>query len=95
MKMTYDRQFGFRKKCSIGSALLQFINEMTQAMDPAIAGVLSKAFDCVDHAVFLAKLRDYGMDGSCLSLIGSYLGSRKIKQTKTVVYKDAIKFVSK
>ena len=38
---------------------------------------LSKAFDCVNHELLIAKLQAYGFDGQALSYVYSYLSDRK------------------
>ena len=38
---------------------------------------LSKAFDCLNHELLIAKLETYGFDQSSLSYIYSYLSDRK------------------
>ena len=38
---------------------------------------LSKAFDCVNHELLIAKLHAYGLDNSSLRLIHSYLKNRQ------------------
>ena len=37
----------------------------------------SKAFDCLDHELLIAKLNAYGFNGSALLFVHSYLDSRK------------------
>jgi hypothetical protein len=37
---------------------------------------LCKAFDCVDHNILLKKLKFYGIKGTALKLITSYLEGR-------------------
>ena len=48
---------------------------------------LSKAFDTLDHNILLAKLHYYGIHGTPLELVKSYLTNRKqyveIKGTKS------------
>ena len=38
---------------------------------------LSKAFDCLNHKLLIAKLSAYGFSPSALRLIYSYLSERK------------------
>ena len=38
---------------------------------------LSKAFDCINHELLLAKMEAYGFDHSSLSYVHSYLTNRK------------------
>ena len=38
---------------------------------------LSKAFDTVDHQIFIKKLQFYGIDGTALEWFKSYLSNRK------------------
>ena len=38
---------------------------------------LSKAFDCVNHGLLLAKLSAHGLNSDALQLIRSYLTNRK------------------
>ena len=48
---------------------------------------LSKAFDCLPHALLIAKLRAYGLSISACDLISSYLSDRrqrvKIKDSRS------------
>ena len=37
---------------------------------------LTKAFDCIDHSLLIAKLHAYGFDTNALRFIYSYLGGR-------------------
>ena len=45
----------------------------------AILTDLSKAFDCLNHKLLLAKMESYGFDKSALLFIQSYLQERKTK----------------
>ena len=43
----------------------------------AVSTDLSKAFDCIDHELLIAKLNAYRFDNSSLTFIYSYLSERK------------------
>ena len=58
------------------------INKWNQAMDKGnFAGSLltdlSKAFDCLNHELLIAKLEAYGFDNESLEYVYSYLSNRK------------------
>ena len=64
----YCCQFGFRKNHSTSLAVTHLINKITSAIDrkEITAGIfieLAKAFDTIDHDIFLAKLDHYGIRG--------------------------------
>ena len=42
---------------------------------------LSKAFDCLPHSLFIAKLKAYGFDNNSLKLVNDYL-SHRFQRTK-------------
>ena len=44
---------------------------------------LSKAFDCLDHELLIAKLNAYGFSSTALKLVHNYLPNRK-QRTKTI-----------
>ena len=74
--------FGFREGHSTEQCLLKMIETWKKAADEkrfvgAILTDLSKAFDCLNHDLLLAKLNAYGFDLSALKFIGSYLKDRK------------------
>lgn len=75
-------QYGFTKNRSTEHALLdqkEYIlnNFEAQKLTIGIFVDFSKAFDSLNHNLLFAKLEHYGVRGHALSLIRSYLGSRK------------------
>ena len=74
--------FGFRKGYSTQHCLSVMIDKWKKAMDKGkLAGALltdlSKAFDCLNHELLIAKLEAYGFDQASLKYIYSYLSGRK------------------
>ena len=74
--------FGFRKGYSTQHCLSVMINKWKIAMDSgklaaALLTDLSKAFDCLNHELLIAKLGAYGFSHSSLKYIYSYLSNRK------------------
>ena len=81
----YSRQSGFRTNHSCQTALVKLLDEWVAAIDNnEIVGTLfldlSKAFDLVDHAILLKKLKLYKVDQSVYSWFSSYLENR-LQQT--------------
>ena len=75
------KQFGFRRKRSTSSTLLQFSDDILQnTEDGLVTGVvflgLKKAFDTLIHRVLLLKLRALGVDDSAAAWFKSYLTNR-------------------
>ena len=73
---------GFRKGYSSQHCLLAMIEDWKKALDKGhVAGALltdlSKAFDCLNHALLIAKLDAYGFDYTALRYIYSYLTGRQ------------------
>ena len=73
---------GFRKGYSTETCLMAMLECWKKALDKnKIAGAiltdLSKAFDCINHELLIAKLAAYGFDHNSLSFIYSYLSKRK------------------
>ena len=71
-------QCGFRKGFSSQYSLLVMLEKFKEAIDRgnqfgALLTALSKAFDCIDHKLFIAKLSEYGVSSSALNVILSYL----------------------
>lgn len=75
-------QFGFRRGKSTADALDGLVRQVVRAYeDKSYAQVtfcdLSKAFDCVDRDKLVIKLKHYGLQGSVLNFVKSYLENRK------------------
>ena len=73
---------GFRKGYSTQYCLLAMLESWRRAIDKRhLAGALltdlSKAFDCLNHELLVAKLNAYGFDISSLEYIYSYLTGRE------------------
>ena len=76
-----SRLCGFRAKHSTQHALIQMIGQWHQTLDGsgkvgAVLMDLSKAFDCIDHKLLVAKLKAYGLDTKSLELLKCYLSNR-------------------
>ena len=64
-------QYGFRPKHSTEYAALELIDRITNKMDLNEIPIdifldLSKAFDTIDHAILLHRLKYYGLEQSTL-----------------------------
>lgn len=76
-----DSQFGFRKGRSTETALLAMKERIAQSIDSGLFSLgifidFSKAFDRLSHDILINKLSFYGIRGSPLSLMTSYLKNR-------------------
>jgi hypothetical protein len=76
-----DCQYGFKKGSSTIDAILKLVDEIygnfnLQKITSAVMLDLSKAFDSISHSKLIAKLNYYGIMGSELNLIRSYLFDR-------------------
>ena len=70
-----------------------------QALDKGIsAGALlsdlSKAFDCLNHNLMIAKLHTYGCDFNSLKLISSYLQNRFHRVKVNSTYSSWVNIIS-
>ena len=66
--MFYNYEFGFRKSHSTSHAIITLVERVSIALDMGKYVVcvfldLKKAFDTVDHTIFLRKLEQYGIRG--------------------------------
>ena len=76
-----DKLCGYRKGYSTQHALISMTEQWRKSLDnKGFAGAvlmdLSKAFDCMNHELLLAKLYAYGFSKDALALINSYLKNR-------------------
>ncbi|WP_411026876.1 reverse transcriptase domain-containing protein, partial [Salmonella sp. s55044] len=74
-------QYGVRPEHSTELALADVIDKLYNSLDQnkTCIGVfldLSKAFDTIDHAILLSKLHHYGIRGTTLNWIDSYISNR-------------------
>lgn len=77
----YGSQYGFRSKRNTSNAVLELVDQITDAFENhqylyTVFCDLSKAFDCVSHALLLDKLKFYGFCNDSIKLIQSYLKCR-------------------
>ena len=75
---------GFRKAHSTHHALFRLLQAWPKELDNSgsvgtILMDLSKAYDCIPHDLFIAKLEVYGLDKISLNILFDYLNNRKQK----------------
>ena len=73
---------GFRKGFSVQHSLVRLLKKWQDCLDnKGVVGTvlidLSKAYDCIQHDLLIAKLAAYGFSHKSLSFIFSYLRNRK------------------
>ena len=74
-------QCGFRKGFSSQHCLIYMIEKWKNSLDNrgaagALITDLSKAFDCLDHGLLIAKFNAFGLDYQSLNMIHNYLSNR-------------------
>ena len=77
----YDHQYGFRKGRSTQQAIITLVDKITKSQDLGDIVItflidLKKAFDTINHRILLRKLYSYGIRGSMLKWMESYLTDR-------------------
>ena len=78
----YQKQYGFRSNHSTYMAVLDFVNDISSAIDRGMKTIgifmdLLKAFDTIDHNILLNKLSHYGFRGISYDWFQNYLCNRK------------------
>ena len=81
-KLLYNSQYGYRQGHSTETACLELIDKLHQQLEnnerPLCVFIdLSKAFDTLNHAILLSKLKYYGLDDNAVAWFRSYLSNRK------------------
>lgn len=76
-----EQQYGFRTNRTTSHALIDFIEQITNATErhEYTVGIfldLQKAFDTIDHKILLSKLQKYGIRGLAHEWLTSYLEDR-------------------
>ena len=77
-----ELQFGFQKNKSTEQAVSAIVSALNTAKSNKMSSYcvfldFAKAFDTVNHAILLGKLKHYGLKGASYSLLESYLTNRK------------------
>ena len=77
-----DSQYGFRSSRSTSMALMEVVEEITGCIDNKKHAVgvfidLKKAFDTIDHGLLLKKMERYGIRGTALEWLHSYITNRQ------------------
>jgi hypothetical protein len=81
-KIFTEAQNGFRKGKCIETAVQSFIERIQKALDKRVHTIgifidLTRAYDVLNHKLFLEKLSSYGIRGTTTSWFRSYLTNRR------------------
>ena len=76
-----NNQYCWRSKHDTSMAVIEMVDKISQTIDTGdysigIFILLSKAFDTLDHYVLFDKLEHYGVRGTALNWLKSYLSNR-------------------
>ena len=91
-KHLYENQYGFRTEHSTEFSALELADRVITCMDHNETPIniyldFSKAFDALYHEILFTKLQYYGIHGTSLELVKSYITNRKqyveIEDTKS------------
>ena len=91
-------QCGFRKGFSTQQCLLAMLEKWKRSVDNskmfgALLTDLSKAFDCLDHELVIAKLNAYGFSLTALKLVHNYLSNRKQRTKINSTYSSLLEII--
>ena len=92
------QQCGFRKGYYTQQCLLKMLEKWKRSVDGgkafgALLTDLSKAFDCLDHELLIAKLNTYGFSLPDLRLINDYLSNRRQRSRSGNSFSDWFKVI--
>ena len=93
------QQCGFRKgNVTTQQCLLALLEKWKRAVDSgqmfgALLTDLSRAFDCLDHELLIAKLNAYGFSLPALKLVHDYLSNRKQRTKVNRTYSSWLEIV--
>ena len=81
-KFFFKYQYGFRKGFSRQQCVLAMLEKWKRSIDKSktfgtLLTDLSKAFDCLDNELLIAKINAYGFTLPALKLIQNHLSNRK------------------
>jgi len=76
-----EHQYGLRSEVSAENASYMLLNEILTALNKKqmVGGIfcgIHKAFNCINHAVLLEKMKFYEVSGKLYNLVNSYLDDR-------------------
>ena len=91
-------QCGFQKGFSTQQCLLAMLEKWKRSVDNskmfgALLTDLSKAFDCLDHELLIAKLNAYGFSLTALKLVHNYLSNRKQRTKINSTYSSLLEII--
>ena len=91
-------QYGFRTGHSTILAVTDFLDQVVNALDNKKHTIglyldISKAFDCINHQLLLAKLKFYGIRGLVLDWIKDYLKNRRQFVNYNGVFSDELQLL--